>query len=143
MNHNLRKATEQDFIDAFFYMEQIFEGAVLPQLLIEDTAMRLQFDRTMVGAEKIQFGITDRSLNKYAMSTMKTMLGDAWNVKDNHDHVTINTEHNGIPIEIKIIPHSKFFDHPDFFYYGSGEYRLPNPIKEYVESIHHTKKLVD
>lgn len=138
-----RKATESDFIKAFYELEAIFEGAVLPQIVIEDTAIRLQWDKTLEGADKIYFGITDRSLNKFNVGVLKTLLGDKWQPKDNHDSIAVETEYNSIPVVIKIIPYNEFFKNPDFVYYGAGTYRLPNPMKQYVESIHHTLKLND
>lgn len=113
---------EEDYRKALREAGDLLDRALLIHFVLGDTAKRIVDQKPLEGIEKITLGVRERALNEYALSTLKTMVGDNWR----------ELEFGGVPVEIKVIKNDRgLMEHPDIVFYGYDEYFIPNSFEKY------------
>ena len=102
--------------------EYLLESASLPVILMGEIAERLKRNKPINDIQAVEFGIKKSSLSKYALSTLKMMIGKDWQ----------KTEHEGVTIIFRVIKQDKgFLKRPDQASFWGGIYKVPNPFNKY------------
>lgn len=102
--------------------EYLLESASLPVVLMGDVAERLYNHKPLHDLDKVEFAIRKSALSRYALSTLKTMVGEKWT----------KTKHEGIDIKFNVINQDRgFLERPDQASFWGGVYKIPNPFKKY------------
>lgn len=126
-----------DLEAALFNIEDIFDRALLDQKFIPlmDTAKAI-YDGVPLYGNKIDVGVEKRYLIKEAISTLKSLptYGSMYPELEITDK-GFSYEYKGVPVNVRFINRNyKFFKRPDFKYYLSQPYNMPNPFETYWKS---------
>ena len=118
---------ELSYVDALRYFEDIIEAASLPVILWGETANRVYNRQSLIGLTKLEFAVTERSLSKYALDTLKLRIGERWQ----------KSKYKDFEIEINLIKNDKgFLKRPDTVGFWGGIFKVPNPFKKFWEMRH-------
>lgn len=102
--------------------EWLLEGASLPVIVIGEVAERLKNNKPLDNVQEVEFGIRESALSKYALSTLKTWLGENWQ----------ETENEGVPIHFRVFKNDRgLLKRPDMASFWGGWYKIPNPFEKY------------
>lgn len=108
----------------FETLEYIFEGAMIPYVLLGETARRIKAQESMDGIEEIHIGVLDWKMSDYSRRTLRDRFKGEWENK-------INLV-DGIPVKITLIKKRyKFFENPDTVTYSAGTFLTANPFEKY------------
>lgn len=108
-------------------VEDIFDRAVAPMILLKETARSLKETGELSG-DKITVGITISQLTPEVRSTFVMYKPDIVET----DKEFTYTSPQGMPIVItKIKQKYGFFAQPDITYYWGEDYKIPNPFDRY------------
>ena len=119
----------EELVDkAVHHVQDLLNRTLIPFILLGDLVERIVNNKSIAGIKLIEIGVFQKDLVRERISSLKTEIGD------------ITTDYgfgykfDRIPIQIKIISKDhKFFENPDIIFYKSGEYRIPNPIEDYLK----------
>ena len=114
---------------ALQHAQDIFDRIGLPYLLLGDAVEGITRRNSLHGAKKIEIGVEERYLIPEVLSSLKTLMGD---IKTSYG---FGYQFDRIPVEIKIIKRRyKFFKNPDLIIFKLQEYRIPNPVEDYLKA---------
>lgn len=120
----------QKIEEALFYLEDMFDRAGIPFILLEGLAKQVFDNAPYFSLNQIDVGVEDKYLQETGMRMLKIVRPDIY-----RDQNSISFEHNGVPIIIWIIRKKwKFFQRPDSRFYATTHFQLPNPFKSYWKS---------
>ena len=119
----------EELVDkAVHHVQDLLNRTLIPFVLLGELVERIVHNKSIAGIKEIEVGVFQKDLVRERISSLKTEIGD------------ITTDYgfgykfDRIPIQIKIISKDyKFFENPDIIFYKSGEYRIPNPIEDYLK----------
>lgn len=122
----------EELVDkAVHHVQDLLNRTQIPFILLGDLVERIVRGQSIGGIKEIEIGVFQKDLVRERLSSLKTEIGD------------ITTDYgfgykfDRISIHIKIISRDhKFFENPDIIFYKSGEYRIPNPIEDYLKVRH-------
>ena len=113
---------------ALQYTQDLLERTTVPYILLGDIVEGITQRNSLAGVKKIEVGIEERYLIPEVLSTLKTLAGDI-KTKTGFGYMF-----DRIPVEIKVIKRRyKFFKNPDIIIYKMQEYRIPNPVNDYLK----------
>ena len=115
---------QEDYLKALNTLDYYFEGAMLPYILLGETAKRMREQGYLDDLERIEIGVWERDLNKYARNTLRDRMGEDW----------MNKEHiiEGCVVFIKLIKRKyEFFKRLDTIPYWGGSFHTANPFDKY------------
>ena len=125
------KFNEFELTTALHAVEDLMERVLVKFVVLGDTS-KAMFDGADLYGDKIEIGIFKNDLVKFVRSTLNALVKDIeWTDKG------FTFKVNNIPVKVKIISKSyKFFEHPDFRFYRTGQYEFANPFESYWKSRH-------
>lgn len=114
---------------ALDWAEDTLTRAQIPFLLLGETLRSIRETGQLAG-DKIELGIRRRYLT-HSTKGMFRLLEPQAEIIDGY----IRFEHNGVPIEIKVITKDYyFFRNPNRVFYGVSDYMTPNPWDKYYKA---------
>ena len=117
---------------ALHYLEDKFERAMIPFVLLKNTAKNAVQNMNFDQDDPVEVGVVRKDYTESGRSILKMLLPEAEFGEDD-----IKLEHEGAPVHIKIINRNyKVFSNPDTVFYGVTEFRVPNPFKDYWKMRH-------
>ena len=118
-----------DYLNTLEELEYIFEGAMIPFVLLGETARRVKEGELLEGIEVLEIGVLKNTMSAYVESTFKDRLGD-W--KNKVVDVVLSYNGKSIPVSIKFVERNyKFFENLDQKFYFSGNQKIANPFDKY------------
>ena len=121
--------TEDALNQALQHVQDLLDRITVPYILLGDAVEGIVKRNSIVGAKKIEVGIEERYLIPEIISSLKTQMGD---IKTAYGYGYLFDK---IPVEIRIIRRRyKFFENPDTIIYKLQDYRIPNPIDDYLKA---------
>lgn len=111
---------------ALLFIEDQLNRSMLDFVLIAKTAKEVVGDVPELTVP-IKIGILKKNWTQSGVSILKMLIPYA-----EFTERKVTLEHEGVPIEIKII-HGKYknLQNPDFVFYSVTEFKIPNPFKNY------------
>lgn len=114
---------------ALRHVQDLLEKITVPYMLLGDVVEGITKRDSLVGSKKIEVGIEEKYLIPEILSSLKTEIG---NIETPYGFGYLFDK---IPVEIKIIKRKyKFFKYPDLIMYRLQEYRIPNPVNDYLKA---------
>lgn len=114
--------------EALYFVEDIFSRAMIPFVLLGETAKSVYENLDREVNTPIEVGITKNNLTQYGKSTLKMFLPPEteWGSKK------ITFTHQGTPVTIRVI-HRKYsvMEKPDQVFYKITNFKIPNPFEKY------------
>lgn len=130
--------TTDQLNEVLYHLEDILGRALLPFVLLKETARSIIQDNALKG-DSLIVGVKAAELTEDAKSTLRTLASDTYDLRMGMDNFTetetsISWTHKGIPVEIQIIKRDyNFFRNPDFTFYMGEQYSVPNPFDKYYK----------
>lgn len=107
----------------------MFDRITLPYVLLGDAVEAITKRNSLSGVSKIEIGVEEKYPIPEVISSLKTYIGD------------IRTDYgfgymfDKIPVEIRVIKRKyKFFRNPDTIIYRLQDYKIPNPVDDYLKA---------
>ena len=123
------KFNEFELTTALRSVEDLMERVLVNFVVLGDTSKAMFEGKDLYGG-KIEIGIFKNDLVKFVRSTLNTLVKDIEWTK-----YGFTFKINNVPVMVRVISRSyKFFDHPDFRFYRTGQYRFANPFELYWKS---------
>lgn len=120
---------EDDLNAALQHVQDMLDRITVPYVILGDAVEGIVKRGNLSGVKKIEVGIEQRYLVPEMISSLKTQMGD---IKTDYGYGYM---FDGIPVEIKVIKRKyKFFEHPDTVIFRMQDYRIPNPIDDYLKA---------
>jgi len=118
-------STNNKVEEALFFIEDIFERAMVPFVVLGKTSRQVVDNKPLEGI--IEIGVRKQDWTDGGRSTVKMLIPQ---VKTNERLQTF--EHEGVWIKLRII-HKKYkvLNTPDNVFYGVTNFRIPNPFEDY------------
>lgn len=114
---------------ALEHVQDLLERTTVPFILLGDVVEGIVKHNSLAGVKKIEIGIEQKYLIPEVLSTIKTLMGDIKTEKG------FGYLFDKIPVEIKIIKRKyAFFKNPDMIIYRLQDYRIPNPVDDYLKA---------
>jgi hypothetical protein len=114
---------------ALMHVQDIMDRIGIPYILLGDVVKGITKNNSLVDVNSIEVGIEQRYLIPEVISSLKTLMGD---IKTENGYGYVFDK---IPVDIKIIKRRyRFFEHPDVVIYRRQDYRIPNPIDDYLKA---------
>lgn len=114
---------------ALMDIEDVMERAMCPYILILDTGKAVH-DHTDLYGDGIDVAIKRTDKTKYAESVFHDYTNE---LKHDTTDKLITYIWNDVPIRIHVIDEDyPFFKNPQDGFYNFGDYKLPNPWREYI-----------
>jgi len=105
-------------------LDYYFEGAMIPYVLLKDTAKAIKGVEDLDKLERLEIGVIEKNLSKYSRNTLRDRLGEDWADKEH----TIE----GIKVYIRLIKKRYgFFKYLDKIPYWGGSFHIANPFEKY------------
>jgi hypothetical protein len=115
---------QEDYLKALNTLDYYFEGAMVPYILLNETAQKMKNHENLDDLERLEIGVWERNLSKYARNTLRDRLGEEWM---NKEHVI-----EGCKVYIKLIKRRYgFFKYLDKIPYWGGSFHTANPFDRY------------
>lgn len=116
---------------ALFDVEDVFDRALCPFFLLGETATSA-LEGKLTGS-KLECGVLVSELRPEVMSVLKMYVKSEITRDSEMTDDVIKYTFNDVPIEIKVI-HNKypFFEHPEGIVYNYGDYKVANPMSDYL-----------
>lgn len=106
--------------------ENLMERVLCDYVVLGDVAKAIR-DGTDLYGDKVEVGMFKLEVTKFVLSTLKTLLPDIEIGAKGFSY-----KFHEVPVEVKIIGRKyKFFEHPDFRFYKTGNYKFANPFENY------------
>jgi hypothetical protein len=122
------KPSLEDVNEALRWINDTLTWAQIPCFLIGDTAEKL-WKQENLDVDKIEVGILKNWLTQDTVKLLRTFVPEI-EFSDN-----IEISHREVPIVIKVINKKyKYFNNLDFLFYMADEYKIPNPMNEYLKA---------
>lgn len=122
------KPKQFDYLQALNELDYVFEGAMIPYVLLGETARRVKGVEQLEGLPEIEIGVLKRTMNSYVDRTFT----DRWNEWKDKTVRVLN-----VPVKIKYIQRNyKFFDNLDTVTYYAGTFNIGNPFDKYFKTRH-------
>ena len=116
-----------DYLQAFETLEYIFEGAMIPFVLLGETAERMKNMDNLEGIKELEIGVLESKMNDYVRRTFNDRWGADWM---NKTHLI-----GKVPVNIKLIKRNYgFFKNPDTITYYAGTFLTGNPFNKYMKA---------
>lgn len=126
---NGQKFNEFELMKALHDFEDLMERVLCKFVVLGDTSKAMYEEKELYG-DKIEVGIFKNDLVKFVRSTLNSLVKDIEWTKYGFTYKS-----NGVPIKVRVISRSyKFFEHPDFRFYKTGQYEFANPFYSYWKS---------
>lgn len=123
------KFDEESVNMALQHVQDLLDRVTVPYVLLGDVVEGIVKKGSLSGVNKVEVGIEERYLIPEIISSIKTLMGDI-KTKSGYGYFF-----DKIPVEIKIIKKRyKFFEHPDTVIFKMQDYRIPNPIDDYLKA---------
>lgn len=120
------KFTSAQLEEVLLFVEDTFDRAVMPFLVVGTTGKCVLEDRYLEG-EGIELMVRSRDYSHFARETIKLLLPDAV-MTDNQ----ITFSYKGVPVTVTIVYKLyPFLKNPETRFYGIANFLLPNPFQEY------------
>lgn len=118
----------QDVHDALMYVEDILERAQIPFFLLDEIAKKIWEDELpTLNIREIDIGILEKHLTDSCYKILKMIEPTI----EKH-HKTYSFNYKDVPVILWIINSDyDVFRNPDFKWYTTTQFRLPNPFKIY------------
>lgn len=117
------------YLRALDTLDYYFDGAMVPYILLGNTAKYIKDMNTLDDLDRIEIGVDERSLSKYSRNTLRDRFKGDW---ENKEH-----EVEGAKVFIKLITKRyKFFKFLDKIPYWGGSFHIGNPFEKYWKSRH-------
>jgi len=114
---------------ALLDIEDTFDRALMPFILLEGIAKQI-YEEQPLELKEITIGVKEKDWTRYGSTTFKMLKPDA---EFSNDNVYLSIQ--GVPTMIWIIHRKyKFFDNPDFKWFGRTQFYIPNPFPLYWKS---------
>lgn len=115
---------QEDYLKAFNTLDYYFEGAMVPFILLGETARRMKNQEDLDDLERLEIGVWEHDLNKYARNTLRDRLGEDW---ENKEHTI-----EGCKVYLKLIKRKYgFFKRLDKIPYWGASFHTANPFDKY------------
>ena len=115
---------------ALLYWDDIAERCLMPFCVAKQTAKDMVDEKELSGNE-ISLAVQKKYLTHEVWSTLKTLVP-----KHNFTGEYIELTFNGIPIRVELKENDdKYFSNPNFKFFWSWEYSIPNPFEEYWKEV--------
>src|SRR3990167_5528108 len=121
--------TGEQINKALYWVDDLLDRCQIPYVVAGDIARQL-YDNDDAGrqltVDKIEIIVRNGNINPMTTGLLKTFV--PW-VEFGQK---ILLEHEGVPIEIKVIKRKyQFIEYPDLRFYMSDEYKIPNQFDRY------------
>lgn len=130
-------------VDKAMAIKDIFdmqESCMMKFIVLGDLARTIREKQTNYDGDKIQIGFYKRSLTPEIKSLFTTWKFEETKYGYRYDFTPPIKWDVKIPVEIHVIQNKyKFFDNPDFGFFGVDDYLLPNPFEMYWKVRHFVK----
>ena len=125
----LIKPTIEQINDAFFFLEDTFERALMPWVTLKETARAVINDDPTLMEDGIDVGVWENDMTQYGKMVLEMVLGS---YKPTGMPRVWKFDYKGIPITIRVIYRSyPFFAHYDKKLYYFEYIAIPNPFQDY------------
>lgn len=112
--------------DALLYVEDLMERAVMPFVVLDETAKAL-YENQPLEVREIDIGVLKKDLTEYGSATLKMLQPELEFHKK-----TASFEHGSVPVVVWIIESDMdCFKRPDTIFYEVTSFNIPNPFLEY------------
>lgn len=129
MKNYMKDIKQFDYLNTLEELEYIFEGAMIPFVLLGETARRVKEGELLEGIEVLEIGVLKNTMSAYVERTFKDRWGD-W--KNKVVDVVLSYNGKSIPVSIKFVERNyKFFENLDQKFYFSGNQKIANPFDKY------------
>lgn len=113
-----------NYLGALNALDYYFEGAMIPYILLGETARRVRNQEDLSDLDMIEIGVKENSLSKYSRNTLRDRFGVEW---ENKLH-----EVEGCKVFIKLIKRKyKFMKNLDQVPYWGASFSTANPFEDY------------
>jgi len=128
------KPTHNQLHEALMGIQDLLERSTIEFVLLGDTAKKISSEELPnFNMDKIHIGVTRLHYHKTGKSMLKSLLFQE-HISFNEDENHLFLDYKGVPIEIDIIDnYYSFFVYPDTRFYTITEFKIPNPMNEYLE----------
>ena len=121
--------TGEQINKALYWVDDLLDRCQIPYVVAGDIARQL-YDNNDAGrqltVDKIEIIVRNGNINPMTMGLLKTFVPWVEFGKK------ILLEHEGVPIEIKVIKRKyQFIEYPDLRFYMSDEYKIPNQFERF------------
>ena len=121
------KLTHQQIESALYYLEDIFDRAQIPFILLEELARQVHDEVPSLSMSEVDVGIEEKYFKETGQGMLKIVAPELY-----MDNNVISLTKFGVPITIWVIHKQwKFFQSPDTKFYGVTSFKLPNPFNSY------------
>jgi hypothetical protein len=123
MPKSLGKKHEK-YLRALNTLDYYFEGAMIPYILLGETAQKMKDQEDLDDLERLEIGVDKRTLSRYSSNTLRDRFGVGW----------VNKEHevDGMKVFIKLIEKKyRFFKFLDKIPYWGASFHIANPFEKY------------
>lgn len=111
-------------------VEDLLQRALVPFTLLGETARSIGLHDFIKG-DKVHVGVRSLDLPKTAIDTIEQMQPITWN----ESGFTYDSK-DGVPIVVDVLKERiPFVENAEYVFYHASEYKIPNPLKGYLESI--------
>jgi len=125
---NIKKFTYPSAESALYFLEDVFERALIPFFLLGDVARSVVDNRDMAVTDPIEIGILRKHYTEYARSTLPMFLPP--DAKIGRKNITFTWD--STPVSVRVIDdHFSFLQNTDQVFYKITTFKIPNPFEEY------------
>ena len=120
-----------DYLSVLDHIDDVFDRALTPFMLLGDSALGLvEQGDPFANSDKLHIGLRRSSFYDYNERTLRD-----WLVGAKYNKNRIDYKFGGVNIRIDLLDDALFFDNPDVRLYAHLNLLVPNPFKEYYESL--------
>lgn len=131
LSQSTKKLSSEELFNALSFVEDCFDRAVTPFLLLKHTGMTVfkGLDEGLDG-DSLEIGVLKKNMIGFNVATLAALLPKE-RVWKSH---SIKFVYENVPVNIKII-HSnyEFFKYPDTRFYRFKYFNIPNPFMDYYK----------
>lgn len=114
---------------ALFDVEDLLQRALVPFTLLGETARSIALEDWIKG-DTVHVGVRKLDLPKTALDTI-TQMQPVEFTDNGFTYIS-----HGVPVVVEVIEERlPYIENAEYVFYKASEYKVPNPIKGYVESI--------